>query len=123
PYLIREWRSHEKIAEAAGGSAVRWLRLLRETAAETNPDFEVSLRIEPFKVEHDTILDGMGDGLTLEAPSLLVRGYHLPYHHPRYEEQGSVAGSIFHTRLDPRESEKLKEFRERGIEPHLVYSP
>ena len=123
PYLIREWRSHEKIAEAAGESAVRWLRLLRETAAETNPDFEVSLRIEPFKVEHDTIVDGMGDGLTLEAPSLLVRGYHLPYHHPRYEEQGSVAGSIFHTRLDAREREKLTELRDRRIEPHLVYSP
>lgn len=123
PYLIREWRSHEKIADAAGASAVRWLRLLRDTAAEVNPDFEVSLRIEPFKVEHDTILDGMGDGLTLEAPSLLVRGYHLPYHHPRYEEQQSVAGSVFHTHLDEREKEKLGEFRDRGFEPKLVYSP
>ena len=123
PYLIREWRSHDKIAEAAGRSAVRWLRLLRDTAAEVNPAFEVSLRIEPFKVEHDTILEGMGDGLTVEAPSLLVRGYHLPYRHPRYEEQESVAGSIFHTRLDERERDKLREFRERGFEPKLVYSP
>lgn len=123
PYLIREWRSHEKIAEAAGESAVRWLRLLRETAAGVNPDFEVSLRIEPFKVEHDTIIKGMGDGLTVEAPSLLVRGYHLPYRHPRYGEQESVAGSIFHTDLDEREREKLAEFRGRGFEPKLIYSP
>ena len=47
----------EKIAQAAGQSATRWLRLMQESAAEINPAFEVSLRIEPFKVEHDTILD------------------------------------------------------------------
>lgn len=122
PYLIREWRSHEKIAEAAGQSAVRWLRLLQETAAEVNPDFEVVLRIEPFKVEHDTILNGMGDGLTIEAPSLLVRGYHLPYRHVRYPEQESVAGTVYHTTLEAEEQDKLAAFRARDIEPKLTYS-
>ena len=122
PYLIREWRNHEKIAEAAAQSALRWMRLLRDTAAEANPDFEVILRIEPFKVEHDFIMAGMGNGLTVEAPSLLVRGYHLPYHHPRYPEQPSVAGTIFHTDMDESEREKLAAYREKGFEPKLTYA-
>ncbi len=122
PYLIREWRNHEKIAQAAGESAVRYLRLLQRAASETNPDFEVILRLEPFKVEHDAILAGMGDGVTFEAPSLLVRGYHLPYSHPRYPEQESVAGSIYHTEMDASEEEKLAEYRARGVEPKVHYS-
>lgn len=122
PYMIREWRSHEKIAEAAGRSALRWLRLLQETAAAVNPDFEVILRIEPFKVEHDVIMSGMGNGLAIEAPSLLVRGYHLPYHHPNYPEQESAAGTIFHVDMDDTEREKLAACRAQGFEPKLTYS-
>lgn len=122
PYLIREWREHEQIAETAGKSALRWMRLLQQTAAETNPDFEVLLRIEPFKVEHDTILAGMGEGVSVEAPSLLVRGYELPYQHPRYPEQTSVAGSIFHTDLTEEETDLLTSYREQGFEPKLNYS-
>ena len=122
PYTIREWRDHDQIAEAAGHSALRWLRLMQEAAAETNPDFEVLLRIEPFKVEHETLIDGMGDGLGLEAPSLLVRGYDLPYAHPRYPEQASAAGTIFHTELAESERRLLEEHRARGVEPKLTYS-
>lgn len=123
PYLIREWREHDQIAETAGESAVRWLRLMQETAAEVNPDFEVSLRIEPFKVEHDTLLAGMGGGLTVEAPSLLVRGYDLPYAHPRYPEQAGAAGTIFHTDLVDEERELLVDHRAQGFEPKLTYAP
>jgi hypothetical protein len=119
PYLIREWRSHDKVAEAAGNSAVRWLRNIQEAAAEINPDFVVSLRIEPFKVEHDHLLNGMGKGVTFEAPSLLVRGWHLPYSHPQYPEQQSIAGSIFHSEMDAEEKEKLEYYRSRDIEPIL----
>ncbi|MCB0717962.1 MAG: hypothetical protein KDD65_05925 [Bacteroidetes bacterium] len=122
PYMIREWRNHEAIAKAAGKSAVSWLRLIRDTAAKTNPEFEVCLRIEPFKVEHDTIIEGMGDGVTIEAPSLLVRGYELPYEHPKYSEQKSAAGSIFHTDLDPKEKDYLADYRQKGVEPKLHYS-
>jgi hypothetical protein len=123
PYLIREWRSHEKIAEAAGQSAVNWLRLMQEAGATYNPEFEVSLRIEPFKVEHDTILEGMGDGLTFEAPSLLVRGYHLPYAHPRHPWNDGIAGTMFHTDMDPEEREKLAYYRSKGVEPKVSYAP
>ncbi|HUR57071.1 MAG TPA: hypothetical protein VM029_05150, partial [Opitutaceae bacterium] len=43
PYMIREWRNHDKVAEAAGRSIVRYLQNLRTAAAELNPDFDVIL--------------------------------------------------------------------------------
>jgi hypothetical protein len=122
PYMIREWRSHEKVAEAAGKSIVRFLQNLRTAAAEVNPAFTVSLRLEPFKMEHDHILAGMGGGVTYEAPSLLVRGYSLPYPHPKYPENMGVAGSIFHATMDAAEKPVLAEAHARGIEPILHYS-
>jgi hypothetical protein len=122
PYMIREWRNHDKVAVAAGESIARFLRNLRDAAARTNPDFDVILRIEPFKMEHDTIKAGMGDHVSWEAPSLLVRGYSLPYAHPRYPKQRGVAGSLFQTEMDPAEREVLKDSRKKGIEPVLHYS-
>jgi hypothetical protein len=122
PYMIREWRNHDKVAQAAGQSIVRYLRNLRTAAAEINPDFDVILRIEPFKVEHDHIKAGMGDHVSWEAPSLLVRGYSVPYAHPRYPENLGVAGSLFHTTMDPAEKETLRLSRAQGVEPVLHYS-
>lgn len=122
PYMIREWRSHEDIAKVAGKSVIRYLRLLQETAADVNPAFEVFLRMEHFKTEHDIIIDGMGDGLSIEVPSLLVRGYDLPYEHPRYPDQGGIAGSIHHTDFERREKERLSAFRDQGFEPHVTYA-
>lgn len=122
PYMIREWRNHEKVAEAAGQSIVRYLHNLRSAAAEINPDFDVILRIEPFKVEHDHIKKGMNEHVTWEAPSLLVRGYALPYPHPKYPENTGVAGSIFHSWLDKAEAKPLAASRAQGAEPALNYA-
>jgi hypothetical protein len=122
PYMIREWRSHDKVAQASGQSIVRFLRNLREAAAGINPDFDVLLRIEPFKVEHDHIKAGMGPHVGWEAPSLLVRGYSVPYSHPKYPENHGVAGTLFHTTMDAAEKEALAQSRAQGIEPVLHYS-
>ena len=122
PYMIREWRSHEDIAEVAGKSVTRFLDLLQDAAAEVNPDFLVDLRMEHFKTEHDAIMEGMGDGLSVEVPSLMVRGYDLPYHHPRYAEQEGIAGSIHHTRFEDDERDLLASAREENFEPSLHYS-
>lgn len=122
PYLIREWRNHDKVAEAAGQSIGRYLNNLRTAAAEINPDFNISLRIEPFKVEHDHIKAGMNQHVSWEAPSLLVRGYSLPYPHPRYPENMGIAGSIFQTTLDAAEKTALADSRAKGVEPVLHYS-
>lgn len=122
PYMIREWQSHEDIAEVAGRSIIRYLELLLDAASDINPNFEVFLRMEHFKTEHDFIMEGMGEGLSIEVPSMLVRGYELPYEHPQYPNQDGVAGSIHHTSFAPEEKERLSEARDQGFEPHLVYA-
>ena len=122
PYMIREWRNHDKVAEAAGKSIVGYLQNLRSAAAELNPDFDIILRIEPFKVEHDHIKAGMGGHISWEAPSLLVRGYSLPYPHPKYPENFGVAGSIFHTWMDKAEADTLAQSRAQNTNPVLQYS-
>ncbi|MCC6414842.1 MAG: hypothetical protein IT582_02910 [Opitutaceae bacterium] len=122
PYMIREWRNHDKVAQASGESIARYLRNLQSAAAELNPDFDVILRLEPFKLEQDHIKAGMGPHISWEAPSLLVRGYHLPYSHPKYPEFGSAAGGPLQTTIDPSERAVLAESRQRGIEPSLNYA-
>ncbi len=122
PYLIREWRNHDKVAEAAGQSIGRFLHNLQGAAAELNPDFDVLLRIEPFKVEHDHIKATADAHVSYETPSLLVRGYALPYPHPKYPENFGVAGTIFQTTVDAAEKPLLVEARARGTEPVLHYS-
>jgi hypothetical protein len=123
PYMIREWRSHDEIADVAGESVHRFMRLLQEAGAEVNGDFEVLLRMEHFKTEHDAIMDGMGEGLSIEVPSLLVRGYDLPYAHPQYPDQQGAAGSIHHTYFEEREAELLDAHRAAGFEPSVNYAP
>jgi hypothetical protein len=123
PFMIREWRSHDKIAEAAGKSIGKFLRNLREAAAVVNPDFKLSLRIEPFKVEHDHLKSELGRGVHWEGPSLLARGYALPYSHPHYPDQQGVAGGMFHCQMDEREKSELAKERAHGVEPILTYSP
>ncbi|MFQ5628636.1 MAG: hypothetical protein ACE5I1_07740 [bacterium] len=122
PYLVREWRTHEQIAEAAGKNVVQFMKLIRDAAAKINPDFRVSLRLEPFKVEHDFILENLESQLDIEVPSLLVRGYDLPYHHEKYSNSPGVAGSILHNRLESQEQDLIEKHEKRGIASHLVYS-
>lgn len=122
PYLIREWRTHEQIAEVAGKNVVRFMKVLRATAAEKNPGFRVSLRLEPFKVEHDVIMAQLEDHLDIEVPSLLVRGYDLPYHHEKYPDVMGIAGSVHHLHLEAQEKQLIAEHKKRGIASHLIYS-
>ncbi len=122
PYMIREWRSPERIAETAGKSIVSFMENIRGAAAKTNPDFDVILRLEPFKIEHETIVNGLGGHLTWEGPSMLVRGYSLPYPHPKYPENMGVAGTIFHSWMDETEQPALAKSQAAGTNPLLNYS-
>ncbi|MFQ5639105.1 MAG: hypothetical protein ACE5IR_14070 [bacterium] len=122
PYLIREWRTHADIAEAAGKNVVQFMRLLRDAAAEMNPKFRVSIRLEPFKDEHQAIMENLSKQLDIEAPSLLVRGYDLPYTHEKYSDNHGVAGTVHHIRMRPEESELLKKLESRGSHTHVIYS-
>ncbi len=122
PYMIREWRNHDKIAATAGQSVVAYLDNLQQAAAKTNPDFDVILRLEPFKMEHDHIIAGLGGHLTFECPSMLVRGYYLPYQHPKYSQNMGVAGSLFHTWMDDTEAPALAAAQAANVDPVFNYA-
>ncbi|MEE9169793.1 MAG: hypothetical protein V3U73_08495, partial [bacterium] len=122
PYLIREWRTHEQIAEVAGKNIVHFMKILRDAASEINPEFHVSLRLEPFKVEHDTIMDHLEERLDIEVPSLLVRGYDLPYHHDKYDDISGVAGSVQHIHMETEERELIKKHQAKKVASHLIYT-
>lgn len=64
-YLIREWKADSAITKAAGENVVRYLRLLRDAASETNPAFRVITSLGWFGSEKDVILNGLGDRLDL----------------------------------------------------------
>ena len=66
-YLIREWKSDEAIARAAGDNVLRYLRLLRDAASETNPRFRVMTSLSWFGAEKDIIVNGLGDRLDLSV--------------------------------------------------------
>lgn len=63
PYLIREWSSHEEIAEAAGRNVVNFMQLLRDAAEESRPGFRVILGTGPVAPERDVIWPGFGPGV------------------------------------------------------------
>ncbi len=67
PYLIREWKSNEEIARAAGENVLRYYRLLRDAATEINPNFRVITGLGSFPAEGETILIGMGDRIDLRV--------------------------------------------------------
>ncbi|HUI11218.1 MAG TPA: hypothetical protein VL221_12885 [Bacteroidota bacterium] len=68
-YLIREWNSDSVIARAAGENVVRYLRLLRDAASETNPRFRVITSLGWFGDERNVILGGLGERLDLQVGS------------------------------------------------------
>ncbi|MBL4574861.1 MAG: hypothetical protein JKY51_02020, partial [Opitutaceae bacterium] len=59
----------------------------------------------------------------VEVPTMLARGYEMPYSHPKYEDQKGVAFSIFHHQIDASEATILADYRRKGIEPLLHYFP
>ena len=66
-YLIREWKSDSVIARAAGENVVRYLRLLRDAASESNPRFRVITSLAYFGSEKGIILNGLGNRLDLQV--------------------------------------------------------
>lgn len=64
-YLVREWKSHEAVAEAAAANVLRYFRTLRDAAAEIRPDFRLLFNLFSFANEESFILDGLTEGLDL----------------------------------------------------------
>lgn len=76
PYLIREWHSHEEIAEAAGKNVVRFMEILRTAAAPINPAFRVSFGLGSFETEREAILAHLTDHMDIEVGPDQVEEYH-----------------------------------------------
>ena len=121
-YLIREWKDDKEIAKLAGENALRFLRTLRDAGREVNPDFRVITRLESFYGEHDVITDGLGDKLDIESSSLVQRGWEMPYHHPKYDDQFDInGGSVYQREFDEKEIDHIRDLEKKGSSTSLYF--
>ncbi|MGD2295730.1 MAG: hypothetical protein PVF22_07830 [Candidatus Aminicenantes bacterium] len=111
-YLIREWKSDEKISRAATKNIIDFFKLLRSTACRINPRFRVITRLESFYGEREFLWPGLKDRIDVEANTLLSRGWESPYVHPRYKDI-PVLGSALHNRVSEKEKNPLQELESR----------
>jgi hypothetical protein len=122
-YLIREWKDDAEISRLAGENALRFFRLLRDEARRINPDFRVITRMESFYGEHETIWEGLTDGLEIETSSLLARGWEMPYTHPIYRDSNQInAGTVYQMDFDEREKKLSDDLMKRKSVAHFYFS-
>ncbi len=122
-YLVREWLGSGEIEAAAATNLVRFMKLLRDSARKTNPEFRVLLRMEPFWLEHDHILDQLEEGLDLEVSSLKGKGWELSYRHPTFGEDVQIHTTALHNRFESEEKVHLEELAEKGVSADVVFAP
>ena len=122
-YIIREWLCDTEIEVAAAHNIVRFMKLLRDAAKKVNPDFRVLLRMEPFQVEHEHIINGLDQGLDLEVSSLQGRGWDLSYEHPRFQEQVQIHMTALHNRFDEKEKPFLEKLAKKGVNADVISAP
>lgn len=122
-YLIREWKDDEEIARLAGENALRFFRVLSDEARKTNAAFRVITRMESFYGEHETVWNGLTDGLEIETSSLLAKGWEMPYHHPKYTDAQQInAGTLYQMEFDQREKELSEDLVNRKSAAHFYFS-
>jgi len=122
-YLIREWKGDDEIARLAGENALRFFHVLKDAASEINPDFRVITRMESFYGEHDVIWQGLGNGIEIEAASLISRGWDMPYTHPKYPDSKSVTGgSVYQNYFDAREKPFMEELEKKDAHAHFYFT-
>ena len=122
-YIIREWLRDTEIEVAAAQNIVRFMKLLRDAARNVNPNFRVLLRMEPFWVEHEHIINGLDQGLDLEVSSLQGKGWGLSYEHPRFQEQVQIHTTALHNRFDEKEKPFIEELAKKGVNADVVSAP
>ncbi len=122
-YLIREWKDDEEIARAAGENVLTFFRTLRDAGRDLNPDFRLITRLESFYGEHDTIWEGLEEGIDVETTSLVGRGWEMPYTHPRYPDSRSInGGTVYQLSFDERERGLMTDLAERSSLPHFYFA-
>jgi hypothetical protein len=120
-YLIREWRNDDQIAEAAAANIIRFFKVLRDAASQTNPEFRVITRLESFYGERSYLWPELADRIDVEAHSLLTQGWESNYPHPVYEDV-KVLGSALHNSLLEEEEKPIKTLQERGSRSLIYHS-
>lgn len=122
-YLIREWKGDDEIARVAGENALRFFHVLKDAAEEINPEFRVITRMESFYGEHDVVWQGLGNGIEIEAASLISRGWDMPYTHPKYPDSKSVTGgSVYQNYFDAREKPFMDELEQKDAHAHFYFT-
>ncbi len=119
-FLIREWRTHEDIAKAAGENVVRYLKTLRDAAAKVNPEFKVILRIDPLSAEKKTIVEKLESGLELESATFLMENWEQPYPHVSYPDIKGIGETPYLVDFWPEEKAVIEKFRQKGSDGQLV---
>ncbi|MDP8239149.1 MAG: hypothetical protein P9X24_08665 [Candidatus Hatepunaea meridiana] len=122
-YLIREWKDDEEIARLAGENALRFFYTLRDAGREINPDFRVITRLESFYGEHNTVWKGLENGVDAEAASLIVKGWDMPYTHPRYPDIKAInAGTVYQNRFDEEEKTFITNLENKESRAHFYFA-
>ncbi|GBE26222.1 hypothetical protein BMS3Bbin03_00134 [bacterium BMS3Bbin03] len=119
-FLIREWKTHEDIAKAAGENVVRFLKTLKNAASEINPEFRVILRIDPLSAEKSYITPQLEAGLDLESATFLAKNWVQPYHHVFYDDLKEVTETPYLVDFWPEEKQEIESLRRTGSEGHIV---
>jgi hypothetical protein len=120
-YLIREWKSDDKIAEAAASNIIQFFKVLRDAAFRTNPEFRVITRLESFYGERSCLWPELADNIDVEAHSLLTEGWESNYPHPVYGDV-KVLGSALHNSLFKEEEKPIEDLHKRGSRGFFYHS-
>jgi hypothetical protein len=121
-YLAREWSADDVFAKAAAENALGFLRLLREAAAEVNPRFRVTTRLEPFGPEREAVLAGVGRGVDVETPSLLGSGWEAPYGHPTFDDADVAHFTVLHQGFSFDETAPMRRLAARDCRTHVTFA-
>ncbi|MCK5739524.1 hypothetical protein KAH55_10095, partial [bacterium] len=122
PYLIREWKSVDEVAQAAAKNAMAFFKLLQKSGAEINPKFRVMMPLERFGQEREYILKEVGHGIDVQGASFQNAGDGSAYHHENYEDVTSVQGTAWQTTFNADEKEFMDFMKQRDGRAHVVYS-
>jgi hypothetical protein len=121
-FLVREWSEEDAFANAAAENVTGFLRLLRDAAAEINPDFRVATRLEPFGPERAGVLAGLGRGLDVEVPTMLAEGWDSPYRHPKYADCAIGPFTVYNDAFLPEEKAEIRKLARRDGRVHVVHA-
>lgn len=120
-FLIREWNSDEKIAEAAASAIIKFFKTLRDSASRINPHFRIITRLESLYGERSYLWPELKDRIDVEAHSLLTKGWESNYPHPMYADM-KVLGSALHNTLHKDEEKPMQALARKGSRSFFYHS-